>query len=176
MAVVSPMEKTGQPFYLIHTHAGKEETAVQNLLNQEIEAWHLCDQIRRKNGSKFKNVERPYFPRYVFARFDMDRLFSPVRNTRGVASIIRFGEEFATVDESVIFELMTIPGTDSKQMTASQAFAVDEVVKIISGGWIGWTGRIASIAKDGNLNILIPGASFGKDVIVSHPELAVSAA
>jgi transcription antitermination factor NusG len=62
---------------------------------------------RRKWADRFKNVQLPLFPGYVFCRFDpVGRV--PILNTPGVTGILRFGPQLAAVSDEEIQALQTL--------------------------------------------------------------------
>jgi transcriptional antiterminator RfaH len=61
---------------------------------------------RERRYNQYTNVPsyitKPLFPRYIFARFKINDLYHKVRFTRGVSSVVSFGEEPTPIDEEVI--------------------------------------------------------------------------
>ncbi len=47
-------------------------------------------------------VTKPLFPRYIFAQFKINDLYHKVRFTRGVYSVVSFGEGPTPIDEEII--------------------------------------------------------------------------
>ena len=47
-------------------------------------------------------VTKPLFPRYIFAQFKINDLYHKVRFTRGVSSVIGFGEGPTPIDDEII--------------------------------------------------------------------------
>ena len=93
-------------WYLVHTKPLSEAIAQTNLERQGYEVYYprLEQTVRRKNG--WRMTIEALFPRYVFLRIDSDRqTLSPVRSTLGVATVVRFGAEFAVVPDRVVCDL-----------------------------------------------------------------------
>ena len=102
------------PWFLIHTNPKQEERTVRNL-----EAWNVetfFPQVRERRYNQFTGeryyIIKPLFARYIFARFDVDRLFHKVRYTRGVRELVGFGDGPATVDQQVIDLVQSRIGED----------------------------------------------------------------
>jgi transcription antitermination factor NusG len=121
-------------FYTIYTKAGKEREAAYNLERQGAVVFAPYTRNARRES-------RPAFPRYIFAAFDLERLFAKLRSTRGVSAMVRFGDEFAQVDRDILLEVMRhSPGgfVSFKDIDDSPAFkyAVGEILKVTYGRWI----------------------------------------
>jgi transcriptional antiterminator RfaH len=79
---------------LLYTKPRAESWAEINLRRQGYET--LLPRIR--SGHTFA----PLFPRYLFAAYRADQPSEPLRNTRGVHSVVQFGAHPARVPESII--------------------------------------------------------------------------
>jgi len=99
----SKMEETAH-WYAIHTHPKQEDRAGSNMRVLGVPIFNLKTRERRYN--QYTNVPsyitKPLFPRYIFARFKINDLYHKVRFTRGVSSVVSFGEEPTPIDEEVI--------------------------------------------------------------------------
>lgn len=152
---------------LVYTHSGKESLAVANLNNQKIETFCPVEYVERPNGvGRKKTVERPLFPRYVFARFDLDSLYRPVRSTRGVHSLVRFGDEPVTVTDADIeiirYQLAQPIGSEQP---AEYLYAVGRMLEIIDtfSSFYGMRGKYKRLdRKSGQLIVEMNAPSFGR--------------
>jgi len=102
MGFVMPI--VGPQWYAIHTKAKDEERAESNLTVLGVETF--APKIQERQYNQFTNVPRnvtkPLFPRYIFARFDASTLLGKVRYTRGVNSIVSIDYNPAPIDDAVI--------------------------------------------------------------------------
>ena len=73
-------------------------------------------------------VVKPLFPRYIFACFDLDVLFHKVRYTRGVHSVVSFGDNPTRVDDDIIRLVQSQTGEDGFIRVGGQLKSGDEVV------------------------------------------------
>jgi transcriptional antiterminator RfaH len=91
-------------WFLIHTKPKQEERAISNLRAWNVET--LSPQIRDVSYNPFNGVPRytvkPLFSRYIFVRFNLERLFHKIRYTRGVQGLVGFGDGPTEVDEEII--------------------------------------------------------------------------
>lgn len=101
-------------WYLIYTNPQQENRASQNLLAGGIETLAplmKATRFRPFTGEPFA-VVKPLFPRYIFARFELASTYHKVRFTRGVHSLVSFGEGPAVVDDAIIEFIRSRVGAD----------------------------------------------------------------
>ena len=93
-------------WYLVRTKSRQEARAESNLRSWGIET--LAPKTREKRCAgvdghqTYIDSEGRLFPNYLFARFDAAERLAQVRLTRGVHSVVGFGECATAVDDSVI--------------------------------------------------------------------------
>ena len=87
-------------WYAAHCKPRQDERAEENLLNQGYEVFRPRVRIR-KNG---KTVVESMFPRYLFIRLDDQGQedWSPIRSTRGISDLVRWGSHVPHVPDSII--------------------------------------------------------------------------
>lgn len=96
----------GRSWYLVHSKPNGEAVAEQNLVRQGYEVYlpRLLQYFRRA-GRRHQRISA-LFPRYLFLRVtDGQDALAPVRSTRGVSGIVRFGNDFAIVPELVVHDI-----------------------------------------------------------------------
>jgi transcriptional antiterminator RfaH len=90
-------------WHAIRTHLKQEARASNNLLAQGVEV--VFPKINDCRCNEFSGAPiyttKPLFPRYIFAHFSTAMLHN-VRFTRGVQSVVGFGNHPARVDDEVI--------------------------------------------------------------------------
>jgi transcriptional antiterminator RfaH len=91
-------------WYVIHTHPKHEERAGSNLRVLGVPIFNPKIRERRYNQFSVKPtyMPKPLFPRYIFAQFKVNDLHHKVRFTRGVYSVVSFGECPTPIAEEVI--------------------------------------------------------------------------
>jgi transcriptional antiterminator RfaH len=91
-------------WYVVHTHLKQEERANENLKTLGIET--LYAKLRTRRYNEFTGaptcITQPLFPRYLFAKFNVREQLPKVRFTRGVYSVVCYGENPVSVDEEII--------------------------------------------------------------------------
>jgi transcriptional antiterminator RfaH len=91
-------------WYAIRTHHKQEDRANSNLLAWRVETFYPKIKERTSNPYTGKPiyVTKPLFPRYIFARFNESQLLGKVSLTRGVQSVVNFGDGPISIPDEVI--------------------------------------------------------------------------
>ena len=93
---------------LLQVKPRQEMRALENLERQQAQCYCPLIQIEKLSRGKRIHVEEPLFPGYLFINFDPQKsnlTYTAIRSSRGVSKIVRFGEEPATVPESLILQI-----------------------------------------------------------------------
>jgi transcriptional antiterminator RfaH len=87
----------------VYTKPRQERIALENLERQEFRCFlPMAINPYQRRSEKNLRIE-PLFPRYLFLNAIADQQsLGPVRSTRGVATLVRFGMELARLPEIVI--------------------------------------------------------------------------
>ena len=97
------MNNTEPNWFAVYTKPRQERVALENLERQGFRCFlpMAINPYQRRSAKKLR-VE-PLFPRYLFLNVIPDQQsLGPVRSTRGVATLVRFGMELARLPEVVI--------------------------------------------------------------------------
>ena len=97
------MNNTEPSWFAVYTKPRQERVALENLERQGFRCFlpMAINPYQRRSAKKLR-VE-PLFPRYMFLNVIPDQQsLGPVRSTRGVATLVRFGMELARLPEVVI--------------------------------------------------------------------------
>ena len=101
------MSEPNQVWVAVATHPNAEGQAVQNLKRQGYECYCPRTRVLRRHARRSETVERPFFPGYLFVRLDPARdRWRPIMHSRGVRTIVRFGEELGVAPDGVVESLM----------------------------------------------------------------------
>jgi transcriptional antiterminator RfaH len=95
-------------WYLIHTKPANETLARMHLERQGFRVYfpRVAQALPSRQGWRERIV--PLFPRYLFLQLCTDaQSLAPVRSTVGVAGIVRFGDDYTVVADSVVEELQS---------------------------------------------------------------------
>jgi transcriptional antiterminator RfaH len=96
-------------WFLVYTRPALESVALQNLQQQGFEAYLPLYKRLKKADAGMAAVFEPMFPRYVFFRPSRAaQSIAPARSTRGVARLVSFGYEPATLSPDVLSAIQQI--------------------------------------------------------------------
>ncbi len=160
-------------WYVIQTLPKQEERAESNLNAWKVETFYPKYKKLRPNQFTGKQVyvTRPLFPSYIFARFNKERLLSKVCFTRGVRTVVSFGDGPTPLDDEVIDFLKSNVEPDGFVRMDGGAKLGDKVM-VNSGALKNLTGVFEREAKDKNrVMILLETVSFQCHVTVERDVL-----
>ena len=91
-----------EAWYLIYTKPQQEKIALENLTRQRYHSYLPLIQRQKRHRRRGLRVVEPMFPRYLFVHLSDNDNWGPIRSTKGVAHMIRFGKTPATVPDDLI--------------------------------------------------------------------------
>ncbi|MCL2875734.1 MAG: transcription/translation regulatory transformer protein RfaH [Betaproteobacteria bacterium] len=118
-------------WYLIHTKPRLEKHALENLERQGYECYLPLYPTEKLRQRKLTLVNSPLFPRYLFIHLGQEDSLSPLRSTRGVSQLVRFGQHPAKVDGELIALLKS--REQSSQSEPQRMFGRGDPVRITDG-------------------------------------------
>jgi transcriptional antiterminator RfaH len=127
-------------WHVIHTKVREEFRALENLQNQGFEVFLPTCQVEKKSQGKIKLVLEPLFSRYLFIRLsDVSSNWFPIRSTRGVAQLLRFGQaaEPVVIPDPIVEHLKE---RCSQEEPLHELFQPGEMLEITSGPFKGFFG------------------------------------
>ena len=102
-----PTPSRSKAWYLIHTKARQETTALTNLERQGYTCY-LPTITKEAKGSGKRTKTEAMFPRYLFIHLETGEggnNWMPIRSTRGVDKLVQFGETYPRVEDQLIHSL-----------------------------------------------------------------------
>ena len=127
----------------------RSEKIVSNELSKKgIESFLPLIKKRQKWSDRKKWVEFPLFPSYIFARIELkDSLY--IMNTRGVNTIIKFGDKVITVEDKVVNSIkLALEG--GYELHPMKYFTIGDQVEVIDGPMKGVVGIVENKLKNEN--------------------------
>lgn len=168
---MSSEPKVSNPrWYVVYTKPKEEDRADSNLSAWGIETFN--PRIRERRYNQFNGNptvwSKPLFPRYVFARFDADQLLHKIYFTRGVQSVVCFGDAPLSVDEEDIALIRQHVGKDGFVKMDDELKSGDRVA-IESGPLKGLNGVFNRAIKDSDrVMILLTTINYQAQVSVER--------
>jgi transcriptional antiterminator RfaH len=100
-------QSTALRWFLVLTKPASEQLAKINLSRQGYNIYYPRIQKTKRYRDRWVDRIVALFPRYLFVQLDMtSQSLAPVRSTVGVANVVRFGGEAATVPDDVVNALI----------------------------------------------------------------------
>jgi len=162
------------PWFLAYTRPKLETVALFNLQQQGFNAYLPLYKELRMTAQGTQAVHVPMFARYVFFRPSRTgQSIAPVHSTRGVAQVVRFGFELASLGDQAIqsireFERMR-NAADMSELGHLQAGAA---VRFRNPALRGLEGLVTSVSKR-RVAVLMEFMGQKKVVTVEHQLLEV---
>ncbi|GGB41290.1 transcription antitermination protein RfaH [Oceanisphaera marina] len=127
-----------QKWYLAHCRPREEERALQNLANQDIEAFYPYAEVKKRVRRKMVTRIEALFPGYIFVRADLGMTSSTtIGSTRGVRNLIRFGGGPCEVPDELVYDLMLHCDSDELRDKLSDVPRSGDTVRIEQGPFAG---------------------------------------
>ncbi len=153
-------------WYLIQTKPKLEIVALENLCNQGYQCYLPMINAEKQVQKKIQVQKTPLFPRYLFINLESDfftKSWGPVRSTRGVSALVRFGMEPAKINDDLIGVIKLM----EKQYVANiePLYKPGQILKILNGPFK----DIESIYKgmDGKGRVIVLFEFMQKNITVS---------
>ena len=122
-------------WYSVHTKPRQETVAEENLQRQGFTVCLPRIQTTRRIKNRWRDVIEPLFPRYLFIQVDSDtKSLAPVRSTRGVSDLVRFGYQLVSVPDELIASIKNMEDQNNGVcIPKSPLFSTGDKVKILEG-------------------------------------------
>ena len=143
-------------WYLIHTKPRQEKCALQNLEQQGYQCYLPILPKEKLTKGAIALSEEPLFPRYLFIKLAQDfmaKSWSPIRSTKGVSRLVRFGAEPARVDDALVDLIKKHEFVVPAQ--PEPLFAPGERVRLTEGPFAGIEGIYQMADGDRRVMVLI---------------------
>ena len=145
----------------------QEAVAEENLQRQGFHVYLPRVRIRQRRRGQWVDVVEALFPRYLFIRIDLLRhSAAPVRSTRGVVGLVRFGREPAVVPDAVMDALLRREDSASGlHQDNHPLFCIGDPVQLVDGPLAGMEGIFAQ--EDGEKRVTVLLELLGKSNKIS---------
>ena len=151
--------KPGKPnWFAVVTKPRQEKVALGNLQRQGFECFlPMAENPYQRRSRKHAHIIEPLFPRYLFLSAIAEfQDLAPVRSTRGVITMVRFGTRLAVVPEIIIKALKKLMAPGSG-LIRIQPVLVEEgdKVRIFDGPLAGLSGTVQKRSSEDRVRILL---------------------
>lgn len=151
-----------ESWFVVCCKPRQELIAQENLLRQGFRVYLPRIQVKRRRRGQWFDVAEVLFPRYIFIQLDpVKNSIAPVRSTRGVVGLVRFGGQPAVVADEIMEALFQRENLASGfHQDDRPMFCVGEPVKLVEGPLAGMEGVF--VQEDGEKRVTVLLELLGK--------------
>lgn len=163
----------GLSWYVVHTHPKQEDRAGGNLELSGIEILNPKLGVNKTNQytGKLAHVTKSMFPGYIFARFTYEEQYHHVRYTRGVHSLVSFGDKPTPVEDEIVELLRSRIGSDGFVNMHEELKTGDQVI-IKQGNFEHFSGVFERELEDSDrVRVLLNTVSFQAHLVVDRSQV-----
>lgn len=157
------------PWIAVRTRARSEKRVAGVLSAWGMTAWAPSALVRRKWSDRWKMVEWPLFPGYVFARVPDDGWY-PLLDVQGVHTVVKNGRRAAVLDSEVLDNVRAYAlGLGQVEATPEHVpwFEPGDLVMVTDGPFAGV--RATVLRLDGRYRVSVGVTMLGQGVSVTLP-------
>lgn len=159
-------------WYAVHTKARDEKLAEENLQRQGFATFLPRIKGSKRRRGRWLEVIEPLFPGYLFARLDLlIQDTSPIRSTRGVLGLVRFGGNPAPVPPGLMEQLMAATADEDGVVRQEHLFQPGDRVEILTGPFAGLPASILAETGKERVELLIELLGRANKVVISRHQL-----
>jgi transcriptional antiterminator RfaH len=140
---------------VVNTQPHREPVALENLVRQGFLSY--CPSVRRRitHARRTRDILRPLFPGYLFVHVNSDQLqYRPILSTRGVRTLVRFGERPSFLEDEFIQELKSRE-VDGVIVRPLSPYKVGQTVRVAGGPFDGLVATIIEMDEKDRLVVLM---------------------
>lgn len=157
-------------WYAVRTKPMQEERADDNLRAWKVETF--TPRLKERRFARYAAgptyAVKPLFPRYIFAKFNAQRLLHKVNYTRGVQNVVGFGEWPTPIDDEII-DLIKAQVDEDGFVKVGEEFKFGDKVKIKSGPFKSLVGVFERKIKDTDrVKILLTTVSYQSNLVIDR--------
>lgn len=156
-------------WYAIRTKPRQENRAESNLAAWQVETYmpRVAERCRHAFNGKSSIVIKPLFSRYLFCKFKLNDLHK-VYYTRGVDSVVSFGQWPTPVDDEIIALLKSQSDADGC-IRINEELEIGNRVQIVSGPLKDFVGILqGKFNTRERVSILLTAVSFQNQVVLER--------
>lgn len=154
-------------WHLAFTKPAAEEVAKTHLERQGYRVYLPRLQQKSLQRGKWRDRITALFPRYLFVQLDsMLQSLAPIRSTTGIASVVRFGIDYAVVPDRIVTSLQAHedPNTRLHRLRVGEWFKPGAAVRIAAGAMAGLEGIF--VCEDANDRVTVLLNLLGRETCV----------
>lgn len=160
----------GSRWYVIFTKPKEEDRTAQNLAAWQVETF--SPKIRKEQINAFTgkavHYRQPLFPRYLFARFDVDKMLHKITYSRGVQKVVSFNNTPLAVEDEIVSLIQSRVDQDGFVKLGNDLTRGDQVL-ISNGSMTGIKGIFdRTMNNNRRVMILLEAINYQGSIIVER--------
>ena len=161
-----------QHWYAVQTKPRQETVAEENLRRQAFHTYFpRIKRPKHRRGTWQQSVE-PLFPGYLFLQVDVEREdVAPIRSTRGVVGLVRYGNRLSPVPDQVIEDLVHSQPGDDAPIEMTKMFRRGDPVTLIEGPMAGLVAIFKAHTGQERVILLLEMLGRTNPIVVSHNQI-----
>jgi transcription antitermination factor NusG len=153
MAKEIPVECGRDAWFALRVKPRYEKTTAAALRGKGFEEFLPLHRVRRRWSDRYKELDEPFFPGYVFCRFNPDHRL-PILITPGVLSVVGIGKVPIPVEDGEIAALQSVAISGCRTQ-AWPFLAVGQTVCIQAGPLTGLEGLLVAVKNSSRLVVSV---------------------
>lgn len=126
-------------WFVVHTKPRQEAVAEAQLERQGYPVYLPRLSLPRLRRGRWSEAVEPLFPRYLFVQVAVgEQALAPVRSTRGVAAVLRFGNRYAEAPTELVDALRGRANEAGLHVLRSAGLRKGDRLRIIAGPFEGF--------------------------------------
>lgn len=143
-------------WYLAQIKTGGFTQAVANLRQQGFVVFMPLRELTVRHARQIKRVKRPIFPNYLFVQFDPEQEnWRAINSTRGVVCLVCFQANKPTIVPQPLIDGLMARCDSEHILLPLDDLQIGERVKLISGAFAEFTGKIETFIGNDTVRILL---------------------
>ena len=149
-------EKDVVDWYAIQTKARQEAIAEHNLRNQAFRTHLPLVRTAGRRRGRWQPLVEPLFPGYLFVQLDVGLQDTvPIRSTRGVVGLVRFGSRLCPVPNGLVEALIENQPDDAQALDLGALFPPGSQVSIVDGPFWGLKAIVEATGSQDRVHVLL---------------------
>jgi len=160
-------------WYAVNTKARQEFAAREHLERQAYRTHLPLVSAARRQRGRWQSRTEPLFPGYLFVELDMQsQNTAPIRSTRGVVGLVRFGNRLPRVPGGLVEALMRSQPDDDQPLDLAQLFHSGDTVAIVDGPFRGLKAIVDAASTRDRVHVLLDLLGQSSRVTLSSHQIA----
>ena len=160
-------------WYAVYCKPREDERAEQHLHRQAFEVFRPRHRVRRRRAGGMTTIIESLFPRYLFIHLDdVAQNWAPIRSTRGVAGLVRWGDRVPPVPDAVVDGLMSQLDEHGCVTTPSVDYQKGDRLRVLEGPFAGLEGLFCARRGEDRVMLLLEVMKQPQKLLFSETALA----